>query len=140
VPGTGCKQQFQLTALDSTLEGKRAWRRGKSLGVPTIDAGEVDKRAAEASEDIGAIIKQINGIADRISANVSDGEGVAAGSGTLSASRNLRAMAVRLQSVFTGHAGPAAADDSIAPRRVPIRESRRLERNGRDCKEVRDVG
>lgn len=132
VAGTGWKQEFRLTALDPTVEGKRAGGRGKTLAAVTIDGWEFDKRAAEASEDLGAIIKQINGIADRISSEVSEGEG--------EASRKLRAVALRLQSVAMGYAGPAAADEAIAPQRVPIRESRRLERNGNDCKPVPYLG
>jgi hypothetical protein len=125
-------------ALDPTVEGKRARRWGKTLAAVTIEGREFDKRAAEASRDLGAIIKQINGIADHISSEVSEGEGVAACSGTLRASRKLRAMAVRLQSVARGYACPAA-DSVIAPQRFPIRESRRLERNGNGRK-VRDAG
>jgi hypothetical protein len=107
----------------------------------TIDAGQFAKRAAEASDDIGAIIKQINSIADRISSEVSGSEAVATG-GTLRAARSLREMAVRLQLVATGYAGPAAANEAIAPQRFPVRESWSLERTGDDRKEgrVRDVG
>jgi hypothetical protein len=107
----------------------------------TIDAGELAKRAAKASDDIGAIIKQINSIADRISLEVSGGEAVASG-GMLRASRKLREMAVRLQLVASGYAGPAAADMAIAPQRIPIRDSWRLERGADHRKEgrVQDVG
>jgi hypothetical protein len=141
VAGTGCKQQFRFAALNRTVEGELASRTDKGPATVTIDAVELAKRAAEASDDIGAIIKQINGIADRISSEVSRGEAVASG-GTLRASQRLREMAVRLQLVASGYAGPAAADEVIAPQRIPMRECWRLGRGGGHCKEgrVRDVG
>jgi hypothetical protein len=141
VAGTGCKQQLPLAALNRTVEGKRGSWTDKGPAPATVDAEELAKRAAEASDDIGAIIKRINGIADRISSEASRCEAVASGR-ALRASRKLREMAVRLQLVARGYAGPAAAEEARDQQRIPIRESWRLGRAGGDCKEgrVRDVG
>jgi hypothetical protein len=109
VAGTGCKRQIRLTALSPKVEAERASRTGKGLAAVTIGARKCAKQTAEATEEIGAIIKQINGIADRIASVVGGGEVVAAG-----AARRLREMAVRLQAVLTGHGGPAIEGLALA--------------------------
>jgi|HubBroStandDraft_1064217.scaffolds.fasta_scaffold118951_2 hypothetical protein len=87
-------------AFNPTVEPGRATRAGKHPAVVATNVGELAIKAVKAREELGAIIEQLNGIADRILFEVS-GEAVAASIGTRRASQKLREMTVRLQRVCT---------------------------------------